>query len=218
MATPMTTRAMRSRPSPSGWVEVALDSALASADDDLIDLPPTGHLARWISLVVGAVLLAFIVFLFTRDTGERALDSPIVGELVPPVAGPTLAGDTYDIDDHRGKWVVVNFFASWCGPCRLEHPELVELEQRHADSGDLEVVSVAFDDTPEEATDFFDELGGDWPVLVEDTGGTGIAFGVTGVPETYLVAPDGTVVAKWVSQITADGVDDAIAQVSAGAS
>jgi cytochrome c biogenesis protein CcmG/thiol:disulfide interchange protein DsbE len=186
----------------------------ADLTDDLVEEPRTGHLARWVSLAVGLVLVGFVVLLATRDTGVRALDSPIVGELVPPVSGPTLGGGTYDIDDHRGQWVVVNFFASWCGPCRVEHPQLVELERRHAEAGDLELVSVAFDDTEEDAAAFFEELGGDWPVLVEGTGATGIDFGVTGVPETYLVAPDGTVVAKWVSAVTADGIDAAIADLT----
>src|SRR5690606_12069380 len=98
-------------------------------------------------------------------------------------------------DDHRGEWVVVNFFASWCGPCRQEHPELVAFSERHAARGDASVVSVAFSDAEDDARAFFEELGGDWPVLIEGTGRIGIDFGVTGVPETYLVAPDGTVVA-----------------------
>jgi cytochrome c biogenesis protein CcmG/thiol:disulfide interchange protein DsbE len=170
-----------------------------------------GHTARWVSLTVGLVLLLFVGFLFTRETGERSTRSELLGKLVPPVSGQALDGATYDIDDHRGEWVVVNFFASWCAPCRQEHPELVEFAERHATSGDASVVSVAFSDRAEDANAFFEELGGEWPVLTEDTGGIGIDFGVTGVPETYLVAPDGTVVANWVSTIDADTLDETIA-------
>jgi cytochrome c biogenesis protein CcmG/thiol:disulfide interchange protein DsbE len=174
------------------------------------------HTARWISVVVGLVLAGFVAFLFTVDGGERSNDSPLLGELVPPVTGETLAGETYDIDDHRGQWVAVNFFASWCGPCRQEHPELVAFADEHAAAGDASVVSVAFDDQQADAEAFFEELGGDWPVLVSDTAGIGVDFGVTGVPETYLVAPDGTVVAKWAEPITAAAIDQVIAQYAAG--
>jgi cytochrome c biogenesis protein CcmG/thiol:disulfide interchange protein DsbE len=198
---------------------MAVDTAPPTEQEGQDDLGPArgGHTARWVSLAVGAVLLAFVGFLFTRDTGERSTRSELLGRLVPPVAGQTLDGAAYDIDDHRGEWVVVNFFASWCGPCRQEHPELVEFAERHATIGDASVVSVAFSDSEEDARGFFEELGGDWPVLTQDTGGIGIDFGVTGVPETYLVAPDGTVVANWVSEIDAATLDDTIARFTDGA-
>ncbi len=173
----------------------------------------TGHPTRWVALGVGVVLALLVAVLFTRTPGGESAASPVLGRLVPPVAGPTLSGDPYDIDDHRGEWVVVNFFASWCGPCRQEHPELVDFAA-DADRLDASVVSVAFDDTEADAREFFETLGGSWPVLVEGTAGVGVDFGVTGVPETYLVAPDGTVAARWVSQITATGLSDAIDDLS----
>lgn len=199
---------------------MTIDTSLPSDQSAADDLAPArgGHTARWVSLGVGAVLLLFVGFLFTRETGERSARSELLGELVPPVAGETLAGEAYDIDDHRGEWVVVNFFAHWCGPCRQEHPELVEFADRHDADGEASLVSIAFADTEEDARGFFEELGGDWPVLTQDTGGIGIDFGVTGVPETYLVAPDGTVVANWISEIDADTLDDTIDSFTSGAS
>jgi len=184
---------------------------------DGMDHYEPNHTARWVSLAVGAVLAVFVVFLFTRDTGERSLQSPLIGQLVPEVTGVTMDGDEFAIDDLRGRWVVVNFFAHWCGPCRVEHPEFVAFAERHAETGDATIVSVAFDDTPEDARAFFEELGGDWPVLAERTSSIGIDFGVTGVPETYLVAPDGTVVAKWISTVDADTLDRTIAGFQNGA-
>jgi cytochrome c biogenesis protein CcmG/thiol:disulfide interchange protein DsbE len=172
------------------------------------------HTARYVSLAVGLVLAIFVGFLFTRQSGEGKPTSPLLGELVPETQGVTLDGSSFDIDDHRGEWVAVNFFAHWCGPCRQEHPELVEFAGRHAPAGDGSVVSVAFDDSPDKAREFFEELGGDWPVMADDTARIGVDYGVTGVPETYLVAPDGTVVAKWAEPVTADALDDAIAELS----
>ncbi|MDG2112814.1 MAG: TlpA disulfide reductase family protein, partial [Actinomycetota bacterium] len=118
---------------------------------------------RIVAAVVAMVLVGFIVLLATRDSEHGlSVDSPLVGELVPHIQGDTFAGTQFDIDEARGKWVVVNFFASWCVPCRREHPELIDLAARHVD--DAVVVSIPFGDSEEDARQFFDELGGDWPV------------------------------------------------------
>jgi cytochrome c biogenesis protein CcmG/thiol:disulfide interchange protein DsbE len=166
----------------------------------------------YVSVAVGVVILVLVGVLATRDTGDRSADSPLLGELVPPVAGETMTGEAYDIDDHQGQWVVVNFFAQWCVPCRLEHPELVAFSEEHAASGDASIVSIAFDDEAADIEEFFSEEGGDWPVLTTGTGRIAVDFGVTGVPESYLVAPDGTVVAKWISGVRAADIDATIAE------
>ena len=68
--------------------------------------------------------------------------------------------------DHRGRWVVGNFFSTTCQPCIVEHPELIEFQEAHEPVGDATVVSVAFDDAASNVEEFFAENGGDWPVLV----------------------------------------------------
>lgn len=163
--------------------------------------------ARWVALAVGVALIAFVVVLATRPSADaRGVSSALIGKPVPPVSGTTLSGETFDIDQYRGRWVVVNFFASWCVPCQVEHPELVEFTDRHRADGRVQVVSVAFQDDPAVIRRFFAERGGDWPVVVGDTGPTALAFGVTGVPESYVVSPDGIVVAKFLG-VTADQLD-----------
>jgi cytochrome c biogenesis protein CcmG/thiol:disulfide interchange protein DsbE len=177
---------------------------------DVIEAP-RGHLARWVALGVGAVVVALLVLLGTRNLSAPQVKSPLLGKPVPAVAGTTTAGTKFDIGDHRGKWVLVNFFASWCKECEVEHPQLEKFANEHP--SDTQLVSVAFDDAPKAAKAFFEKQGGSWPVLVGDTGGIAISFGVTAVPETYLVAPDGTVAAKWIAPVTAEQVDNAIAQL-----
>lgn len=166
-----------------------------------------------IAAAIVAVLLALFVVLLASSDTERSssVNFEILGKVAPPVEGPTLAGPTYDLRAQRGDWVVVNFFASWCVGCRVEHPELVEFTERHVDDG-VQLVSVMFGDTEAAAEDFFRELGGSWPTLVSDTGRIAIDYGVTAVPETVLVAPTGRVVQKWVSArgVTADQIDSAI--------
>ena len=137
----------------------------------------------------------------------------MVGDVAPNFAGSTLDGGFYDLADQGGDWVVVNFFASWCVGCRVEHPELVEFHQRHRDTN-VQLVAVMFGDSEAAARDFFTELGGDWPALVEDTGRIAIDYGVTAVPETLLIAPSGRVIQKWIgaSGVTADQLGSVIVQ------
>lgn len=175
----------------------------------------SGRLVVSVCVAVFVVLGAFVILLATRDTSPGVIiGSGIIGEQAPAFSGETISGEPFDLDDQRGRWVVVNFFASWCVGCIQEHPELVEFSQRHAAAGDAVVVSIAFDDSLANVERFFAERGGDWPVLATDVGIVGPTYGVTALPETYLVAPNGRVVDKLVgaSGVTADQLDARIAR------
>ena len=174
---------------------------------------PSGgrHLARNICIGVGILLVLFVGLLATRSPSEdRFGTNPLVGKAVPEVSGATTTGSTFDIDAYRGSWVVVNFFATWCAPCVVEHPELVRFEEEHAD-GSAQIVSIAYDDSPERVQEFFDDKGGTWPVVVADDARLALDFGVTGVPESFLVSPNGQVVAHFTG-VTADGLNGIIRQ------
>jgi cytochrome c biogenesis protein CcmG/thiol:disulfide interchange protein DsbE len=103
-------------------------------------------------------------------------------------------------------------FATWCRPCVQEHPQLVAFDEAHRETGDVELVSVLFDDRPSTARAFFEDRGGEWPVVVDGDGRIATDYGVSGVPETYVVAPDGRVVAKLIGGVTSDGLDRVIAE------
>jgi cytochrome c biogenesis protein CcmG/thiol:disulfide interchange protein DsbE len=169
--------------------------------------PPRSHLARNAALAVGAVLLLLIVVLATGKPPEDA-KNPLVGHRVPALSGPTIHGDTVDIDSFRGRWVVVNFLASWCTGCLAEHPDLVRFAEQHRD--DAQILGVGFNDSRENMQTFFQEHGGDWPVVLSDSNRVAVDFGVTGVPESFVVAPDGRIVA-WSQGITLDWLNQVIA-------
>ncbi len=163
---------------------------------------------------VAVVLLVLIAVLATRDPAtDRRVDSPLVGQPAPRISGTTLEGQEFDSSTYDGRWLVVNFFATWCVPCVKEHPELVAFEQAHREAGDANVISVVFEDDAESVERFFARNGGEWPVVFGQS--TVIAdWGVAGVPESYVVDPGGLVAAKVVGGVTAAGLDDLLADLA----
>jgi cytochrome c biogenesis protein CcmG/thiol:disulfide interchange protein DsbE len=175
-----------------------------------------GRRAAWIAAPVLVVMLGFIVVLATSDpSGSRQTESPLLGRQAPAIAGQTIDGDSYDLAASRGRYTLVNFFATWCVPCIREHPELVAFAERHTAAGDADVVSVVYDSTPSKVQEFFAANGGDWPVVEDPDGRIALSYGVSGVPESYLIAPDGTVVFKLVGGVTAAGLDQLLAEAQA---
>jgi cytochrome c biogenesis protein CcmG/thiol:disulfide interchange protein DsbE len=169
--------------------------------------------ALWIAVALAVVLGLLIAVLATRDNAAtRLVRSPLVGHPVPALTGTTVDGSrTYAIDDHQGEWVLVNFFATWCVPCQQEHDDLARFAKFHEADGDASVVSVVFDDTPARVKQYFAQRGGTWPV-VRDDGALATAFGVARVPESYLVAPNGVVVAKITGGVTYDFLQEQLAK------
>lgn len=159
-----------------------------------------------VSAVVLAVLLAAFVFVLatSEPSTARLADSPLLGKQAPPVGEDVVPGD--------GQWTVVNFFATWCVPCVEEHDDLVAFSNAHALAGDAGVVSVVFSDDAEAVEAFFDERGGDWPVVRDEDGRIATDWGVTGVPESYLVAPDGSVRAKIVGGVDVARLEQLLAE------
>lgn len=177
-----------------------------------------GRLGIWIAVPVLLVMLGFIVVLATSESGDREARSPLLGRQAPPISGETVDGGTFDLADHAGEFVVVNVFATWCTPCIREHPELVRFQERHARIGDAAVVSVVFDDSADNVRDFFEEHGGDWPVLADPDGRIALSYAVSKVPESYLIGPDGTVVTKLVGGVTESGLERVLDQARAARS
>jgi cytochrome c biogenesis protein CcmG/thiol:disulfide interchange protein DsbE len=172
--------------------------------------------ALWGAVAVGVVLALFVVVLATRDPAtNRTVDSPLLGKPAQALAGESvLDGEAFDLRDAEGRWVLVNFFATWCEPCRKEHPQLVKFAQDHQVADDARVVSVVFQDQPEDVERWFRDNGGDWPVVDTD-GQIVVDWSVSGVPESYLVDPAGVVRAKIVGGVDATKLDDLLRRAQA---
>ena len=157
-------------------------------------------MSRWLTVIPLVVLAAlaalFIGWSLKRDPAFKpdALVGQTVPETVLPILQDGMAGpQNVDIRTAGvGKPMIVNVFASWCAPCRLEHPRLLALQARG-----IAVVGVAYKDEPEATQAFLDELGDPFAmVLVDRDGRAGLDLGVSGVPESFAVDAMGRIVAK----------------------
>ena len=169
--------------------------------------------------VTVALLLGALVFVLAgaEPSSTRRADSPLLGRIAPALTGESALVDagSYDLVDDAGSWVLVNFFATWCQPCIAEHDDLVSFSNAHAIAGDAQVISVVFSDTNKNVRAFFDEKGGDWPVVIDDDGQIATDWGVALVPESYLVDPNGRVRAKIVGGIEVDKLERLLAEAKA---
>ena len=112
----------------------------------------------------------------------------------------------------NGKYVVINFFASWCEPCHVEEPELVAFNFEHYAKKDVAILGITFDDTASNATSFLRSNGATWPAIEDRSGSIAISYGVSEPPETFLISPEGIVLAKLIGPVTQKGLDSLIAK------
>lgn len=186
---------------------------MAATNNDTLAGVSAGHLrhpVRWVAGSIGVVIVALVAALaVSRPASETLAASPLLGRVAPPVTGAGVAGGSWQLSQFRGKWVLLNFLASWCVPCQQEMPALGRLESEHAQSGDATVVGVRYDPADGNLARFLVERRAGWPVI-NDTSAV-VAYGVRGIPESYLVDPKGVVRAKIVGQVDAAQVDKVIA-------
>lgn len=153
----------------------------------------------WAAALVVVVTVITGALLGSRlGTDPTLVDSPLIGQPAPALQLPALAGGgTVSLPELRGQVVVVNFWASWCVPCREEHPALLAAANNYQGAG-VTFVGVVFQDRPELAIGFLDELGRvEGYRYVTDPGSrAAVEFGVFGIPETFVVDRSGTIVAK----------------------
>lgn len=163
-----------------------------------------------IALIAAAPVIALFAYGFTRNPAE--IPSPLPGHQAPPftlaVLTPgekslaRLAGDTIRLRELAGKVVVLNFWASWCLPCRTEHAALSEAARYYADKP-AQFIGVLYMDEPAAGIRWIADMGGmSYPAVTDVESHTAIDYGVYGVPETFIIDPSGRVAHKQLGPVT----------------
>jgi cytochrome c biogenesis protein CcmG, thiol:disulfide interchange protein DsbE len=149
-------------------------------------------------------LAAYFALALRSGDDPRELPSALLNQEAPPFSLPGLNGDGIARDTLKGEPVLINFFASWCLPCRIEHPLLMRL----AEHDHVKVYGIDYKDPPEDAVKLLAQFGDPYRAVgVDRDGRAGLDFGVYGVPETYVLDKSGHIRKRFVGPLTAQQVD-----------
>ena len=175
---------------------------------------------NWRNAIMGAsgavIITALLGYGMTKDPGE--IPSPLPGKAAPTFALQMLdKASTVDLTQLRGQVVVLNFWASWCLNCRVEHSALSEVASSY-EGRNVKFFGVIYNDTPENAERWIENMGGQsYPALIDPSSRTAIDYGLYGVPETFFIGKDGRVahkqigpstpelLRKWIDKLLAEG-------------
>ncbi|QPC42329.1 DsbE family thiol:disulfide interchange protein [Kaustia mangrovi] len=189
---------------------------------DKVDTRDTSDAPRrrrpWLTLLpVGIFVALAVVFLLRLEGGDPSkVPSPLIGKPVPDFALPGLSGLKSEgipvpgfsaADLKTGKVTLVNIWASWCVPCRDEHPILMQLASRQ----DIRVFGINYKDKPENARRFIGLHGNPFEAVgVDEDGRASVDWGVYGVPETFVVNGKGVITFKWIGPMSPEIAKDKI--------
>lgn len=171
---------------------------------------------------IGLVATAALIVAFTTRFGvdPEVTASPLIGTPAPSWTAPGLdTGASFSVDDLEGDIVVVNFWASWCTGCRVEHAALTSAAAAFAEF-DVSFVGVLYQDDPQRGREFLEELGrsDETVYVVDEQSRIGLDFGVFGLPETFFIDRSGTIVAKKTGAISAAEINTVLQQMILGES
>ena len=201
---------------------------------------PSSNPPRWLLIAFGlaalALAAALLFYAYSRANRDESLQSipafegtaesgvaPLAaggGELVeagsvaPDFELPDVNGDMVRLSDFAGRPVILNFWATWCAPCRVEMPALQEAQAEFGDDGPV-VLTINQEESAERVTEFFDEVGLTLPALLDAEAEVGMAYSAIFLPTTVIVGPDGIVSAVHRGVISREEVDGYLGQLAA---
>ena len=172
-------------------------------------------------VLIGAVLAVTLVsglYLLNRYWITPALRTQAMNSGdhpgAPPISLIDITGKRLELADYKGKVVVLDFWATWCGPCRIEIPGFIEMQNKYANQG-FSVIGISFDDEPEPVVQFYKELKMNYPVAVGNQRIGELYGGILGLPTTFLIGRDGCIYAKHVGATDPSVIEDEVQQLLA---
>jgi len=161
----------------------------------------------FIPLVALAALVVVAVLLLTHEGERNTISEGLIGRPAPTYALTRLeGGEVLTSEAMAGRPYMINMFASWCTPCRAEHPQLMALQ-----ASGVEIVGIAYKDRADDASGFLSDLGNPYRVVAMDPEGRfGLELGLVGVPETFVIGADGSIRAVHRGPLTAEAIEETI--------
>lgn len=169
-----------------------------------------------IAILVLAGAIALFAWGWSNDQGDAdSGDQVRVGREAPDFALPDLDGDEIALSDHRGEVVLINFWATWCPPCRVEMPDLEAVYRQHGDEG-FEILGVDQREPVDLVEDYVTERGFSWVFLLDEDFDVSRDYSATSIPKSILVDRDGTVAHIWTGTLTRTQLEQQIAKLGIG--
>jgi peroxiredoxin len=173
-------------------------------------------------LVIVAVAVVIALMLVVGLRSARHRQNPLAGQMTgsaaPDFTLQSLDGKTVRLSDYRGKGVLLNFWATWCGPCKIEMPWFVDLQKQYGPEG-LQILGVAMDDaSPGEIAAFAKEMGVNYPVLIGKEAVADAYGGVEGLPYSFYIDRNGKVLDKNIGLISRSEIEDNVKKILASSS
>jgi cytochrome c biogenesis protein CcmG/thiol:disulfide interchange protein DsbE len=171
---------------------------METPSESIVEQPQRTLSPAWIAAgVIGLVVLVLLGYALIGVTS----DPPQVGSPVPDFALTALDGSPMNLSEQRGKPVVVNFFASWCAPCREEAAALEQTWRMYQEQ-EVQFFGIAYKDADSKAQAFLDEFDVSYPSTVDPSNRTARSYGLTGVPETFVIDQQGLLVRHFLGPIS----------------
>lgn len=160
-------------------------------------------MTRGTQLTIGVILFGLLI-LFIQGLGgdPRSIPTVLIGTQAPNFVGPDVeSGDPISLSQFQGKVLVLNFWASWCQECKVEHSNLLKLHDRFKDHPNFDMLGVNYQDQVKEAQAYLKVFGSSFRHVRDVKGALAIDYGVYGVPETFVIDHQGNIRHKWVGPI-----------------
>lgn len=168
---------------------------------------------NWKVLLAGLIVVVPLVAILAAGFGNdpRALPSVLEGREAPAFTLPDLEGRSWSMAELEGRPVVLNFWATWCAPCKIEHPLLLEAARSHPE---VQFLGIVYGDTEDKVRRYLTVAGSAYPSLLDENNRTAIDFGVAGVPETFFIDRRGVIAYKHSGALTPAVVREKLEEIA----